>query len=226
MARRKMQCKGKVSDRETKSFNPKPKVTAGTRANVPPGHRLFGYGISEKTDGEGSIKVLIEQELAIDDDLEIPATVLRFAAEGVARSKKVKGFGFVSSDSAHVWRVLSGLEPGRFCEWGSGMGIVAGMAHMLGHQAIGIELNEELVNASRQLLEEFGLDCQIHRASYFDLHIDADYYFVYCWPGQVNRVENWFETSTPPDAKLLICHGASDVRCKIRSADDLPENGG
>ena len=168
--------------------------------------------------------MLIEQELAIDHELEVPENVLRFAAEGIARSKTIEGFGFVSSDSVHVWRVLSCLKQGRFCEWGSGMGIVTGMARMLGHEAIGIEWNEGLASASRTLLREFNLDCQIHHASYFDRSVDADYYFVYCWPGQMNRVQEWFETSTPADAKLLICHGAADVRCKIRGVDNRPND--
>ena len=50
---------------------------------------------------------------------------------------------------------------------------------------------------------------------FFDVHRDADVYFNYCWPSQMRCVEEHFLSVAPNHAKLLICHGASDIRCKV-----------
>ena len=42
---------------------------------------------------------------------------------------------------------------------------------MLGFNACGIEINEALADASRQLLADYQLECDIHCGSYFDTHI-------------------------------------------------------
>ncbi len=158
------------------------------------------------------------QEVEIElNRTALPDRVAAFAVEGIARSKSIDCFDFVPSSFSHCWQVISKLEPGRFCEWGSGIGIATGIADMAGHRASGIEINENLVAASRNLLSDFGIECEIHCGSYFDLAVEADFYFVYCWPGQMNLVESHFENSAPTDAKLLICHGAEDIRCKIRA---------
>jgi hypothetical protein len=162
--------------------------------------------------------MLTELPLAFDRDAAVPDDVLRFAAAGLARGKAIGCFDFIPCDAAHAWRVLSSLETGHLCEWGSGIGVVAGMARMLGFEVTGIEINEELANQSRVFLREYDLDCQIHHASYLDLDVAADYYFVYCWPGQTLRVQERFEVSTPKEAKLLICHGAEDIRCRVKAA--------
>ncbi len=97
------------------------------------------------------------------------------------------------------------------------MGVVTGIATMTGHRATGIEINADLVAAARELLSEFELECQIIHGDYFELLVEADYYFVYCWPGQRNRVEEHFRTSTPDHAQLIICDGAEVIRVKNKS---------
>lgn len=154
--------------------------------------------------------------MSIDNEAVIPDDVLRFAEKGLSIGKKIDCFDFVPSDPGHVWRMFSSLPVGHICEWGSGIGVATGIARMLGHQATGIELNQELAASSRILLQEFDLDCRIYHGSYFDLEINADYYFVYCWPGKMNQVQDHFAASTPANAKLLICHGAEDIRCKVK----------
>jgi protein-L-isoaspartate O-methyltransferase len=116
-----------------------------------------------------------------------------------------------------VYHVLDALPRGTFCEWGSGMGIITGIAAMLGFDATGIELNPKLASASRELLADYGLKATIVTGDYLEIAHGADYYFVYCWPGQMISVEARFLASAPQSAKLLICHGSEDVRCKAPS---------
>lgn len=141
-----------------------------------------------------------------------------FIAAGLSRAKRIDCFDFVPSNYQVVHAVLAGLPRGRFCEWGSSMGVVTGLAADLGFAATGIELAPQMVAASRQLLSDFGITARILEGSYYDLDSPADCYFTYCWPGQMNRVEEQFEAVAPRGARLLICHGAEDVRCKVREA--------
>ncbi len=103
------------------------------------------------------------------------------------------------------------------CEWGSGMGIGVGLAEMLGFKSYGIEIDPALAAASRVLLAEFGLSAKVATGSYFDRRRDADVYFTYCWPGQMPRVEEHFLLVAPSNARLLICHGAEDIRCRAKN---------
>lgn len=150
-------------------------------------------------------------------DTPIPAVVDELAAKALLRSKSIECFGFVASSHAMVYRVLDALPRGTFCEWGSGMGINTGIAALLGFEAAGIELHPKLASASRELLAEYGLDATILTGDFLEIERPADIYYVYCWPGQMLEVEAHFVAKAPPSAKLLICHGAEDVRCKVRS---------
>lgn len=93
-----------------------------------------------------------------------------------ARPEHVSGIGFVPSDYEVVWRTLAGLQrqqpdARRFCEWGSGFGVVVGLGALLGLDAHGIELAAELVAASRVLLAGQGLRATIAQGSF----VPADY---------------------------------------------------
>jgi hypothetical protein len=65
---------------------------------------------------------------------------------------------FVPADYERVLQTLLELRaPGlRFLEWGSGMGVIAIMADLLGFEAYGIELDAQLVDVSRGLAERYG----------------------------------------------------------------------
>lgn len=152
---------------------------------------------------------------------EWPASVQEFVDEGLRRSKAVDCFDFVPSNYRAVYQVLAAVPRGRFCEWGSGMGIVTGLAEMLGFAAVGIERDANLAAASRELLKDFGLSASIETGDYYERPCDADVYFTYCWPGQMARTERHFFDAAPQAARLLICHGAEDIRCKVKPA---PEN--
>tara|TARA_R110002095_G_scaffold154388_4_gene134187 strand:- start:402 stop:1037 length:636 start_codon:yes stop_codon:yes gene_type:complete len=83
--------------------------------------------------------------------------------------------GFVPSDYKTVYHALqaitdTNLAPGNsFCEWGSGFGVVASLAAMLEFMACGIEIEEELVDASRSLAEHFGLPVEFVQGSFIPL---------------------------------------------------------
>ena len=139
-----------------------------------------------------------------------------FVEAGRSRFETVDCFEFVPSDYELVWQALAAIPPCRFCEWGSGFGIVTGMAEMLGHDACGIEFDAALADASRILLRDFKLKAPIITGDYLTAEHQADIYFVYCWPSRIMATESRFETLAPPGAKLFICFGQSQILCKMR----------
>ncbi len=139
---------------------------------------------------------------------------------GRSRFETVDFFHFVPSDYDLVWRSLDALPRGRFCEWGSGFGIATGLAELLGFDARGIEIDDQLADASRQLFLDLGLSSQIETGDYLSSQYEADVYIVYCWPSKFMATEAQFECVAPNDAKLLIYHGQSDIRCKVRVVTD------
>ena len=147
-------------------------------------------------------------------DRPLTETAVAFIQAGRSRFKTVNCFDFVPCDYELAWRMLDALPRGTLCEWGSGFGILTGLAELLGFSASGIELDENLANASRQLLSDFQLSADIECSDYFQSETRADYYFVYCWPSRMNQTEGRFENIATIDTKLLICHGQSDIRCK------------
>jgi hypothetical protein len=161
------------------------------------------------------IPMLKEVPLALVDGVW-PEQADALVAEALRRAKRIDCFDFVPSDYQAVARVLAAVPRGRFCEWGSGMGVVTALAEMLGFAARGFEINAPLAEASRMLLADFGLTSPITTGDYLACAHDVDVVFTYCWPGQMLRVEEHFMKATPAHARLLICHGADDVRCKVK----------
>lgn len=90
---------------------------------------------------------------------------------------------FLPSDHRLVYhalrRILSEqLAPGdRFCEWGCGFGVAAGLAAMLGYEAFGIEIEPRLTSRAEQLMRDFDLSPTICEGSYipegFDCYMDG-----------------------------------------------------
>jgi hypothetical protein len=146
--------------------------------------------------------------------LPIPLTerAERFIAAGLERGKTVDWFDFVASDYAVVYTLLSALQRGRFCEWGSGLGVVTGLAEMLGYSATGVEIHEPLVQSSRELLAEFALQSPIECGDYHERADAAELYFTYCWPNRVVRTTERFHDIAPPGSRLLIYYGPADIR--------------
>ena len=150
--------------------------------------------------------------------------------------------GFVPSDFAAVWRTLAAVAEQslvrgrRFCEWGCGFAVVAGLAARLGFDAHGIEIERDLVDEARRLLDAHGLAVKLACGSFIPaggdalaeikaemawlltggpdghalLGVDADEWdvvFAYPWPGEEHVVERIFERYVA-DGALLVTHRA------------------
>ena len=108
----------------------------------------------------------------------LPPAALRLLADAKVRldtffadAKHQTGIGFIPSDHEAVYRTLAAfaqLQPDarRFCEWGSGFGVITGLAALLGFDAHGLEIDPALVAASRELLAAHGLRAVIAHGSF------------------------------------------------------------
>ncbi len=146
-------------------------------------------------------------------DLEIPNAVQNFLMDGRRRFSSISCFDFVPSNYENAYRYLSTISRGRFCEWGSGLGIVVGLAELLGFTASGIELNQPLAEMSRLFLADHGLQSPIYTGSYHEIEVPADYYYTYCWPSHYVSTKERFASSTPEHAKLIFCDGQDRISC-------------
>src|SRR5437764_436319 len=89
---------------------------------------------------------------------ELPSEVRIFLREANRRIERFQISacvpGFVPSDFAAAYRVLHLLASmdvaggSRFCEWGSGFGVITCLAALLGFDACGIEIDFDLISAS------------------------------------------------------------------------------
>ena len=111
---------------------------------------------------------------------------------------------FVASDYHLAFEALSTFPPGRICEWGCGLGIVAGMASLLGWEAVGIEQNRDLADMARQLHADFGLWTEILDGDLFYSIEPADLYYGYMWPDLIEPMQEHFATHAPSGARLLL----------------------
>ena len=94
---------------------------------------------------------------------------------------------FVPSVPEIVFAVLEevtkrNLPPNRvFCEWGSGFGTATCMAALLGYEAYGLEIEEELVRLSRAIARRLGIPVEVICTSMFPKGYD--------WCSGVGRAE-------------------------------------
>ena len=173
-------------------------------------------------------------EVDVPDAPASDAAERLFAAADALRHR-VECFDFVPSDYRMAWSLLTYLKqtldsnrqaiapgeaaasdgqpsPPRLCEWGSGMGVVTGLAAILGYRALGIERDAELAKLSRELLASQGLDVRISNQDMFESRELADVYYAYGWASQRPLIEDLFELTAPTAAFLVLCHGQSDLR--------------
>jgi hypothetical protein len=126
----------------------------------------------------GALSVaLIDLDITIERG-RIPRSIDRFLHEANLRTddylnhSRVRPGSFVPSDFVAAYYALKAvihqnLAPGRlFCEWGSGFGVVASLASQLGFDACGIEIEETLVDAARDLADAHYLDVEFALGSY------------------------------------------------------------
>jgi hypothetical protein len=195
---------------------------------------------------------LLDVPLTLDADRP-PADVRRFLREGERRIRRFQHArhlpAFVGSDFVAVYGALRALEEsgelgGRwFCEWGSGLGVVACLAAMLGFDAWGIEAERDLVKAARRLAWDFDVAVEFVRGSYFpsgaeagltsgrefawlsragrsaydamDVKLDEfDLVYAYPWPDEAEMIAELFESHARTGARLLTYHPDGELRLR------------
>jgi len=149
-------------------------------------------------------------------------------------------FALVQQAIAHITQLT--LAPGnRFVEWGSGAGVVACLAGMLGWDSVGIEIEQDLVDIAQGLAEDHQAqvefvcgsfvpeDCHADLTEQRDINwlrtdgVDAyewlgldpddfDLVFAYPWPGEEQIVFDIFAESAAVGALLLTYHGQEGIR--------------
>lgn len=197
-------------------------------------------------------------------DLELPPTdaapppevraFLREANDRIERYQMTSRTpAFVPSDHAGAYGVLravaaGNLAPGpRFCEWGSGFGVVASLAAMLDFDACGIEIDGDLVAAAQELADDFDVHVQFVRDSFIppggekyadvsgtfawlttdagggedELGLSADDFdviFAYPWPDEEWVIEGLFDRYAAVGAVLVTYHGGDGFRARRKKA--------
>ena len=183
----------------------------------------------------------------------VPAEVRRFLRAADERIdeflQETRAPAFVPSDYAGAFAVLRGLEETavlrgtRFCEWGSGFGVVAGLAAGLGFDAAGIEAEAGLVAAARALADDFdlpvefahgsfvprGAEDRVHAAgeyawlttgadyAYAELGVgpdDFDVVYAYPWPDEEVVTAELFERYGGRGAVLVTYHAGDGFRVR------------
>jgi hypothetical protein len=197
-------------------------------------------------------------------DLALPPTDGRLTAEAARLIREAEARidrfqadcrvpAFVPCDYEAAFAVLRALSEGslargvRFCEWGSGFGVVASLAAMLGFDACGIEIERALVDEARRLAEDFelpvefvqgsfvprGAEDRVHAGgtyswmttegdySYDDLDLDVsdlDVVFAYPWPDEEAVVCDLFDRYAGVGAILATYHGGGEFRLKRKAS--------
>lgn len=174
------------------------------------------------------------------DTEPLPAVVTLFLEEAIRRVEQFQYEqcipGFVPSHFPSVFRVLkllagcSNLRGPRFCEWGSGFGVVTCLAAMLNYEAVGIEQEPELVEHAQKLAEDFGLPVSFVCGSFLpdittstsDGELSAydqlglapaelDVIFVYPWPDERGETQDLFEEIGGIGSLFVMFHGGEEV---------------
>ena len=192
-----------------------------------------------------SIEVLnvVPREAPLPDDVQ---AFVDEAYSRIAQFQKSHSMpGFVPSDYRRVYEVIraveeTGIAPGNtFCEWGSGFGVIADLAAMLGFKACGIELERELIREARKLAGDFGLDVEFIQNTFIpgsgsptlsmlgemewietgaphqetELQPeDYDVIFAYPWPGDERLFQELFESLASDGAILVMYRGLEDIQ--------------
>jgi hypothetical protein len=190
------------------------------------------------------------------DEIQAPGDALAGLVEAVReRLLALRGDlgDYVGSELWAVNRVLAriqaeGLTRGPlFCEWGSGLGGVCGVAALNGFSSFGIEIQRELVDSARSLATDLELamvfaegtfllpgdeDLAVataHTRLAFDRHAwnelglapeQCDVVFAYPWPGEEACLDGVFARHASPGALLSTFHDWDHVLVQRKLAGD------
>jgi hypothetical protein len=195
---------------------------------------------------------LVEIELTLREE-PIPPNVARLLADAQRHIDALEGHSraaipaFVPSDFELVYRGLlmiqsANLATGqRFLEWGSGFGVVTCLAVFVGFDAVGIEIEPQLVRVAETLAHVHGVVTQFACGSfvpqgaepridlsgdivwlsthggdgYSELELepdDFDVIYAYPWPGEEQVLFDLFAEFAATGALLLTYHGQDGLR--------------
>jgi hypothetical protein len=197
---------------------------------------------------------LVDLGLSIDG-IALPADVRALLREADRRIERFQRAcpvpAFVPSDYVRAYGALravaeADVAPGNlFCEWGSGFGVVTCLAALLGFDAYGIEIEGALVDAARQLAEDFGLPAEFVRGSFIpeggedwlgagdefawlttnaggtpELDLgpaDFDVVFAFPWPDEEHVIPALFERHAAAGSVLVTYHEGADFRLRRKT---------
>ena len=164
-------------------------------------------------------------------DLAVPRFVDCFIRDAEDRAEELgdrAGRGlFVPGDYRYAFQVLQWLLATRmvsrgaaFLEWGSGLGMVAILASLLGYEAGGVEIDEALVKESRELAARYGARVRFEHGSYepgkAGLKVitaaKRAVVYGYPWPGEESGFLQRFADTADAGTFLLMCLGPEDIR--------------
>jgi len=164
---------------------------------------------------------------------------------------------FVPSDYSLVYGALRHVAEGRlapgplFCEWGSGAGVVACLAAMVGFGACGIEFESDLVDLAGRLASQHHLKVDFYRGNlvpqggqkiadqveefewlavggpdpYEQMGMeidDFDVVFAYPWPGEEGVIKRLFGRFASDGALLMTYNDIEGVRLFRKRAARRP----
>ena len=190
------------------------------------------------------------------DDLEASGEALAQLEEEVRRRVlalpgedrgSYAGSGLGAANRALVRIRAEGLAPGPlFCEWGSGLGGVCGVAAFNGFTPVGIEIQSELIDAARSMAKDLALPtvfaegtfllpgdepltagtshthCAFEHDAWDALGVapgDCDIVFAYPWPGEEACVDGVFARHASSGALLLTFHDRDRVLLQRKLPD-------
>jgi hypothetical protein len=108
----------------------------------------------------------------------IPPEIVEFlrSTEALVEQHRINGGmrsrGFVPSDYKTIYQCLRVvhdtqlLTGSRFCEWGSGVGVVASLAAMIGFESFGIEYDTNLCRVAEGIRDDFEVQVEVVNGSF------------------------------------------------------------
>lgn len=164
-------------------------------------------------------------------DVPVPRFVDSFIRDAEDRAEAYGGEvgqgRFVPGDVRYVYQVLQWLlrthrtAPGAaFLEWGSGQGLATILAGTLGYEAMGVEIDDTLVQESRRLAARYDVRVRFAQGTYDPLVPGRKMFtaarraavYAYPWPGEEPRLLQLFAANADAGAFLLLGLGPEDVR--------------